>query len=250
MAVEPWRFCAVVADSTGNTLASRRLLVKHQIPLAIMLGDCVHHLNRGIGDIGKLAAFQSVIQVVRATVALFHKSHAGHAALKVARSQLGIGRGLEAIGKTRFATLVLSAASVQRNTPAIKKVVNSRAVTFKTIEDYFQVQSTRKTSNFESGLEQFLCIGLPVAKAIACLEALDATAADVYIYWHAILYALGAALTNQRLEYEGTIIEEVTGIMNARYRQLFEDGNIANDVYLAATYLNPSLSCAFLICSH
>jgi hypothetical protein len=42
-----------------------------------------------------------------------------------ARKLHGIGRGLEAIGKTRFATLVFSAASIQRNIPAIKDVAAS-----------------------------------------------------------------------------------------------------------------------------
>jgi hypothetical protein len=52
-------------------------------------------------------------------------SHSGSAELKTARKELRTGPGLEAIGKTRFGTIILSAASVQRTIPAIKRVVQN-----------------------------------------------------------------------------------------------------------------------------
>ncbi len=42
---------------------------------------------------------------------------------KLAQSDLGIRRGLQAIGKTRFGTIIYSSSSVQRCTPAIQKVI-------------------------------------------------------------------------------------------------------------------------------
>ncbi|KAI0037704.1 hypothetical protein FA95DRAFT_1506654 [Auriscalpium vulgare] len=238
-----WRFCAVVADSTGNTLLARRLLVRNVIRTALKLGDVVHHLNRAIGDIAKIAAFRPVpIQVVRNTITIFHKSHAGHAALKAARKERGIGRGIQAIGKTRFATLTLAAASVKENAPAIRDVIKADSGgAFDAIAASYRSQSSRASFQFENGLSQFLHVSLPLAKAIACLEALDSTAADVYLFWHAILRSVEDVLDNELdLDFTPDVIEEVRGILNARYRQLFKDGNIANDIYLAATYLNPS----------
>lgn len=65
------------------------------------------------------------IKIIRKTVTTFHSSHFGFAALKAARERHHTGRGLEAIGKTRFATIVLSAMSVQRSLIAIKDVIQS-----------------------------------------------------------------------------------------------------------------------------
>ncbi len=42
---------------------------------------------------------------------------------KIARSDLGIRQGLQAVGKTRFGTVIYSSSSVQRCTPAIQKVI-------------------------------------------------------------------------------------------------------------------------------
>lgn len=64
--------------------------------------------------------------MLRLTIKLMHTSHGCFADLKIARENHRITRGLEAIGKTRFATIIRAARSVQNNTPAIKDVVRAR----------------------------------------------------------------------------------------------------------------------------
>ena len=76
-----------------------------------------------IKDIVKLAYFQRPIKIIHGFITKFHMSHPGSIELKTARKKLRTGPGLEAIGKTRFGTIILSAASVQRTIPAIKRVV-------------------------------------------------------------------------------------------------------------------------------
>lgn len=56
----------------------------------------------------------------RAVIKRFNKSHSGVFELAAKRKELEIGRGLEAIGKTRFGTVVLSAISVLRCLLAIQ----------------------------------------------------------------------------------------------------------------------------------
>ena len=75
----------------------------------------------------KLPYFQNTIKTVRAVITKFHAtaSHLGTAELKAARKALRTGPGLEAIGKTRFGTVILSSISVQRTIPAIKRVVQN-----------------------------------------------------------------------------------------------------------------------------
>jgi hypothetical protein len=89
------------------------------------LADIVHHISNTLKDIIKLKYFENTIKIVRGIIAKFHMSHLGMAELKEARKVLRTGPGLEAIGKTRFGTVILSARSVQRTTPAIKKVVEN-----------------------------------------------------------------------------------------------------------------------------
>jgi hypothetical protein len=89
------------------------------------LADIVHHISNTLKDIVKLKYFEITIKVVRGVITKFHMSHLGIAELSTARKVLRTGPGFEAIGKTRFGTVILSAKSVQRTTPAIKKVVQN-----------------------------------------------------------------------------------------------------------------------------
>lgn len=66
------------------------------------------------------------ITTVRAIITKFHKSHLGASELKIARKDLCIGRGLEAIGKTRFGTIIRACIGTETNSPAIKKVVERK----------------------------------------------------------------------------------------------------------------------------
>jgi hypothetical protein len=47
-----------------------------------------------------------MVTISRETIAFFHRSHPAISELKRAREEENIGRGLEAIGKTRFGTVV------------------------------------------------------------------------------------------------------------------------------------------------
>ena len=104
----------------------------------------------------------------------------------------------------------------------------------------FQPHMSRSTMEFEFNLSQLVEVGMPAIKVLACLEANESTAADVFIFWHAMLQAIKDIVTNPRHEFTCEVQQQIFGILNTRHRQMFEDGNLSNQVYLAATYLNPS----------
>ena len=116
------RIAAVVSDSTGNTRLHRELLVK-EVPTMLNLPDIIHFISNTIKDIVTLPFFKPTILTIRGVLTKFHKSHLGKSELCAARKHFSIGRGLEKIGKTRFGTIIFTASSVQRNLPAIKRVV-------------------------------------------------------------------------------------------------------------------------------
>jgi hypothetical protein len=114
--------CAAVSDSTGNTRLFRQLLA-NEIPTMFNLPDIVHFISNTIKDIVKLEYFKLTISIMRGVITKFHKSHLGTAELSFAHVECHIGRGLDAIGKTRFGTIILAAWALQYNLPAIKRVV-------------------------------------------------------------------------------------------------------------------------------
>lgn len=111
-----------MSDSTGNTRLHRELLAI-EIPTLLNLPDIVHFINNTLKDIIQLPYFKKPITLVRGVISKFHKSHLGTAELNAARDHFQIRRGLETIGKTRFGIIILAARSVERNIPAIKRVV-------------------------------------------------------------------------------------------------------------------------------
>ena len=81
---------------------------------------------------------------------------------------------------------------------------------------------------------------MPAIKALACLEANESTAADVFIFWHVMLQAIKDVVTNPHREFSHEVQQQIFSILNSQHQQMFEDGNLSNQVYLAATYLDPS----------
>lgn len=51
-----------------------------------------------------------------------------------------LGPGLESVGKTRFATLLWSAVSIQRSLPAIRELCTSEAVTIPVCPYQFEIR--------------------------------------------------------------------------------------------------------------
>ncbi|KAL0068725.1 hypothetical protein AAF712_004054 [Marasmius tenuissimus] len=233
------QFAGVVCDSTGNTRAFRRLLVQ-EIPTIIELPDTVHHLNLLVKDLVRVEHFKEPIAVDRMIIQRFHKSHSGAAELAAERQNRGISRGLEGIGKTRFGGIVHAAISVQRCNAAIQAIVKGGTTDCEDFADYMG-GSTLATAQYDVRHRQFISVGHPIVTTIRCLEATQATCADVFVYWHALVYAVSKALENERnSEMAASIREEIMDKVAYRYNQLFgQNPALGSPVFLAAAYLNP-----------
>jgi hypothetical protein len=87
-------------------------------------------------------------------------------------------------------------------------------------------------------------LGAPVLKALTCPEANEATVGDIYIFWHAMIWATKEVLDDPLLEVPVLVTEKVLGILNSCHNQIFEDENLSTskDFYLSGAYLNPSVS--------
>ena len=55
-----------------------------------------------------------------------------------------------------------------------------------------------------------------------------------------MLQAIKDVVSNPQHEFTHEVQQQIFGILNSRHQQMFEDGNLSNQVYLAAMYLDPS----------
>ncbi|KAG9225740.1 hypothetical protein CCMSSC00406_0009337 [Pleurotus cornucopiae] len=79
---------------------------------------------------------------------------------------------------------------------------------------------------------------MPFARAIQCLESKETTAADVYLYWLAVVAQLKDLMSRQTSKLENSIIESIRKIVNHRFNQLINNARASN-VYLVAFALDP-----------
>lgn len=78
----------------------------------------------------RLGAFQA-ISPLRKVLTYFKKSTLADTELTILRAEEGIARGLESIGKTRFATVYWSALSVKQCLPELRRVVKTGRLSIK-----------------------------------------------------------------------------------------------------------------------
>ncbi|KAJ7915205.1 ribonuclease H-like domain-containing protein [Mycena leptocephala] len=107
------------SDNTGNTRGCRGLLC-HRIPTFLNFPDPNHHLSLTCRDILLLPYFKMPIKVLRGTIKHFNHSKASKKLLEDLALRELTGRGLESIGKTRFATITWSGISLRRNLNPIR----------------------------------------------------------------------------------------------------------------------------------
>ncbi|KAJ7256435.1 hypothetical protein C8J57DRAFT_1473059 [Mycena rebaudengoi] len=167
------QFASVGSDSTGNTKLGRELAQA--------------------ASAGKM----------RMTITYLSHSTYSATYLEAMRVIMGINKGFEKVGKTRFGTLYWSGYSLLRSLPGISELIKlgiidvdgSDKLTRKNVE--FRDKSKlawfnqlRVYQNFELELQQFCAILEPIARTIKCFEGLNATVGDVWKFYVAITAVL------------------------------------------------------------
>ncbi|KAJ7606344.1 ribonuclease H-like domain-containing protein [Mycena polygramma] len=213
------RFGGVSSDDTGNTKGCRGILCD-KFRTLLNLPDPNHHLSLTCRDILLLPYFKLTIKILRGTIKHFSQSRESKKLLKDTRLREGIGRGLETIGKTRFATVTWSGISLRRNLNPIRSLVTTGLIEVKKYNEYFLISVTEG-----------------IAKAIQCLEAQSCNPADVYLLWLAVTAHIRATLRDSMIPED--VCNEIRGIINYRWNQFFVT-NSGHGAYPAAFYLNPN----------
>ncbi|KAF5328452.1 hypothetical protein D9611_015136 [Ephemerocybe angulata] len=221
------RFSAVSSDNTGNTRVAREKLTE-QLPQVLNLPDPIHHLNNTCKDLCALEYFKP------GTVKHFKHSNIGKEKLRKERVKQGLGAGLESAGKTRFASRIWCAVSLQRNLPALEVLCTNDEITIPDYHRYF-IKNTPASLQFQIHLTQFIAVCDGLARGIQCLEAVSITPADIQLYWIAIVFRIKRALETCQLP--DSVAQDIRRIINKRWRQFFIEG--PTNVHLTAFYLHP-----------
>ncbi|KAJ7588896.1 hypothetical protein C8J56DRAFT_708465, partial [Mycena floridula] len=158
-----------------------------------------------------------------------------------AREVHHIGRGLEIIGATRFGTIIHSLRSLKRCIPVLTQmIIWGRVNSSFDFPDCFQPQEapSQATFSFQLTLNQLIAIGLPAAKALACLEANETTLADVYLFWHVFIAQMVNILQEKCYQFPPGVIKWIYAIIEHCYAQIFDWGNLSTYAYMSAAFLN------------
>ncbi|KAI0643696.1 ribonuclease H-like domain-containing protein [Trametes meyenii] len=242
------RFSGICSDNTGNTRKARELLVR-KIPTMLNLLDCCHHLHNTAKDVTKLSEFQGFVSNLRKIIKYFKKSTIAATELSLSRVEEGGLRTLQSIGKTRFATVFWSAESLRNCFPTIRRLVATGRLNLKgTGFDPALLQDRSSVSiKFELELRCYTSILSPIAHAIKALEATDATAADVFVFWHAIAASLQSlfARPEEETDISPSLAKKVQGVINRRMKEVID--NAPADIYFTAFFLHPKYARADIL---
>ena len=72
---------------------------------------------------------------------------------------------------------------------------------------------SRTSNEFEIKLSELVKVGIPPLQALTCLEANEATAGDVYLFWHAMIWAIKDVVDDS--EFPAGVREQILGILNS-----------------------------------
>ncbi|KAJ6524605.1 hypothetical protein DFH09DRAFT_1329373 [Mycena vulgaris] len=165
--------------------------------------------------------------------------------LAKARKGLGISRGLQSVGETRFATIYWSFDSVLRGIPEFSSIVRNRAlgIDAEMLEKPFL--DDEDVYKFRRHLTRLGSVLMPFTWGIQCLESKDTTPANVYLYWLAIVAQLNDLINKDddagdKSKYATTVKELIRSIANFQFSRLIEKER-ASKVYSTVFGLDPGV---------
>ncbi|KAH7905604.1 ribonuclease H-like domain-containing protein [Hygrophoropsis aurantiaca] len=204
------RFSGISSDSTGNTRLARELV-------------CA-----------------AMIKNLRSVITFFRKSSYASGKLTGMRKRMKIPRGLDGIGKTRFATICSSAISLEQCLPAVRELISSGIVKMPPkkahIHNLFEKDSL-KGLMFEIQLKRFISIESPFMKCITCHESSQSNPADVFKSWIAINGTLKQVLNDPKSDFSAEESGQIRAIANQRFNAQIQEA--PTDCYISAFYLDP-----------
>ncbi|KAG8774614.1 hypothetical protein FRC12_001891 [Ceratobasidium sp. 428] len=232
--IGPHRFASVVSDDTSTTKKARRVLTSQRTSI-LNLADPVHKINLCIQDI--------CLDILWTRASTYSSPTDGILTCKLdaARKILGILRGLQSIGNTRFATIYYAAVSVLENLRALYKIYQDGDIdTVNTpLPDIVAeaIDESATAIKFRLMLTKLVNILEPFARALVCLESAQSTLADVYFFWLSALASLNQHFASNHSELTTAEKARIIELVLNRFNEAINDA--PTDCYLTAFFLDP-----------
>ncbi|KAE9389124.1 hypothetical protein BT96DRAFT_1025171 [Gymnopus androsaceus JB14] len=236
-------WAAVVSDSTNTTKAARRGICV-DIPTMVDLDDSVHALHNTMGDISKLVVFKDPLDILKRIAKYFSKSALStNRLLEYRKRNASLNDKVLRIkppGGTRFGSLHTAAVSLLPNLEPIQYLVGTGEIKFIKVPKVQNLFAHPFSGQFDKLRRELHCYTIvvdPFIRSLWSLEAAEANASDVFIFWLAIAAYLSELFSNSEMTtgISQQVAEEVMGIFNSRYEALFSK----SDIYFAAFLLDP-----------
>ncbi|GBE87438.1 hypothetical protein SCP_1101140 [Sparassis crispa] len=96
-----------------------------------------------------------------------------------------------------------------------------------------------ESAHFEFELTKLLAVTLPFARAIKCIQSMQSTAADVYLFWQAVTSQLEYLFQENRLKLTVKTMVTIRRITNRRFHEMINEA--PEDIYIIA-YIERSIS--------
>ncbi|KAF7311298.1 DUF659 domain-containing protein [Mycena kentingensis (nom. inval.)] len=216
ISIGPLLFAAIISDHAGNVRLAREIIVQ-QYPTILSLQDPPHLLSNLMKDICKLDWFELPIEQMRTTITHYSSSTYAGTHLKALRVILGVSKGLEVVGKTRFGTMYWSGYALLRNLPAIHELVRVGIVRTDGSEEQSKLSFLRKTPQyhtFKNLLEQLVTVLEPIARATQCLESSLTTVGDVFKFVVAIKAVHDELFAENTHDIPSNVIAEIRQLVD------------------------------------
>ncbi|KAB5587844.1 hypothetical protein CTheo_8714 [Ceratobasidium theobromae] len=233
------RIASVVSDDASVMKKARRDLVA-KYPTIINLTNPCHKLNLCIQDICSDKMFNEVIESMRVILTHFNHSTQATGKLNVNRRLLNISNGLKSIGKTRFATLKISAQSLIDCMPALYMMNNDGDLAYAPEEvQRVTCGSSISAMKFLFGLKKLVSAIDPLARALLCLESSHSTIGDNHIYWLAAMSMLEELFQTPDGAFTESEISRLRVKITCRFEETINEP--PNDVYILGSFGDPRM---------
>ncbi|KAF8596788.1 hypothetical protein BDV93DRAFT_396797, partial [Ceratobasidium sp. AG-I] len=228
------KVAAVVSDDTNVTKKARRDLTAVH-PFVLNLADPLHKLNLCVQDICGDPMWLECLEVLWPLLTHFKHSTSSTNVLKEMQKELKEGKGLQSIGKTRFATLYYAAKSVYENLQGLYLAYkrNRLAHHLCTVFD----KRSYPAMLFKMNLKQLISVLEPIARAIKCLESTQSTLVDIFVFWQAVLGRILELFLHSNSGFSNAEQTQIRRAIIHHYNETIHDA--PTNAYLTAFFLDP-----------
>ncbi|KAG8979584.1 hypothetical protein FRB94_011532 [Tulasnella sp. JGI-2019a] len=210
------------------------------------LGPSMRHLTISLPRMGRLHPGPQILTALHSrapNLIALQVVHSGRSRSTAICDAVGAAvRQLRNLAELEIPFLPWDASdSALRCLPLVTELIHDGVLDLKRECGISWMKTRKLVREFEDGLNQLKGALEPIARATKCLESSQATLADVYLFWLAIMAYYRDMIDNNMkdggLQFPDDVLDQIRTIVNSRYKEMIE--NPDRQFYLATFFLHP-----------